>query len=888
MALTNLYSNLPGHLVEFKDGGLQLTTSTTDTSSTKSILILGTATDGPINEPVKIDATTVSQVFGKEVDENGYPNGATLTKYAKQAFKNGFDDVRCMRVTGSQAYATLFGQQTTAYEDASLLIDGTNGVDGAGKIHGNEEFSFFATQDTDPYFLQKEGDADSKIELNFADGSKVDANLGVTGKIEYFAYRGFTLAANAYTNLSSLKLVCKGIDFVGSTPDNDGSTLVTHEEVDASVVVTVENSGEENEVTTKTAEFSVAQDTTGVDYPIFKDTLASSFGVDGEKLPVVNASGFEISKDGVAFVDGTDYTVALDEGTGKYVVTFNDVASLQDGDTVTIKYYPYVEKEVEKEFDMSDKYQVSSLDVSAANNLNEAKLVRVTVGNISYDITEEENYASVFEVQDGVLTIKDVSAFNINDVIKAVYSYKKPVISDLELKVKSQFGGSIYKDGTVTVEKEEDEDGTVYTNIIFKRPSAKKLTSSNPPYSYSSRYYKTVDDLILAMQNDANNLNMFELEIVKGDGADSLDMLQATPETALSNGGEDGLKPTNDEMFKALSGERYTIMDIGNPISSYSTEIVTEDMIGFLKTQGAYQILENYNVDYIYPAGVYADAVQNVDPHSDFQRELALVCAVLTYRTKMTHGFIDVKPNSNTTLVGIDAYVSKLVNNHTNLYYMTDSNGDIVYDSEGNPMDIGWYTSVVVGPEVVMQSDTLGTYYGSPAIAYAGLNSVIAPQSAPTNKALRNVNGIKFKFSNKQMDALVGNRMVVFKLKDEGTASASSIPYVVDGVTSGAPNCDYARMSTVKILTDVVDQIRKVADPFIGEQNTVEQRNALSALISKRLAKLVELGEIQSYDFEISATIQQQLLGEARIALTIIPAMELRRITTVVALRAAE
>ena len=65
MAVTNLYSNLPGHLVEFKDGGLQLTSTQTDTSSTKSLLILGTATDGPINEPVKIDAVTVSQVFGR-------------------------------------------------------------------------------------------------------------------------------------------------------------------------------------------------------------------------------------------------------------------------------------------------------------------------------------------------------------------------------------------------------------------------------------------------------------------------------------------------------------------------------------------------------------------------------------------------------------------------------------------------------------------------------------------------------------------------------------------------------------------------------------------------------------------------------------------------------
>jgi hypothetical protein len=312
-------------------------------------------------------------------------------------------------------------------------------------------------------------------------------------------------------------------------------------------------------------------------------------------------------------------------------------------------------------------------------------------------------------------------------------------------------------------------------------------------------------------------------------------------------------------------------------------------MIGYLKTQGAYQILENYNVDYIYPAGVYADAVQTVNPHSDFQRELALVCAVLTYRTKMTHGFIDVKPNSNTTMVGIDAYVAKLVNTRTNIYYMTDQNGDVIYDTDNKPMDIGWYTSVVVGPEVVMNSDTLGTYYGSPAIAYAALNAQLQPQSSPLNKALRNVSGIKFKFSNKQMNAIVGSRMVCFKLKNEGaTSTASSIPYVVDGVTAGAPGCDYSDIAIVKIVTDVVDNVRQVADPFIGEQNTVEQRNALSALISKRLAKLVELGEIQSYEFEVSATIQQQLLGEASIALTIIPAMTLKRITTVVALRAAE
>ena len=216
-----------------------------------------------------------------------------------------------------------------------------------------------------------------------------------------------------------------------------------------------------------------------------------------------------------------------------------------------------------------------------------------------------------------------------------------------------------------------------------------------------------------------------------------------------------------------------------------------------------------------------------------------------------------------------------------------DAEGNDIVDKEGNKMDIGWYTSVVVGPEPVMISDTLGTYYGSPAIAYAALNASIKPQSAPTNKALPGVKGMKYKFSNKQMNDLIGNRMVVFKLKNEGTTTASSVPYVVDGCTAGAEGCDYARLSTVKIVTDVVDQIREVADPFIGEPNTVEQRNALSALISKRLGNLLEQGEIQYYEFEINATIQQVVLGECSIALTLVCPMELRKITTVVALRAA-
>ena len=892
MAVTNLYSNLPGHLVEFKDGGLQLTSSSVDTSSTKSLLILGTATDGPINEPVKIDVTTVSQVFGKEVDDAGYPNGATLTKYAKQAFKNGFDDVRCMRVTGSQAYTTIYGQQTSDYENASKTISKP------GAIAGNKAFSVNFTTLSNPCFIAKnQGPNDNLYIVRNGEEQGIGFSSQVGGS--YIPFTGFSINPNVYTKFDAIRIECEGFRFVGTIPDEQDS-IVSHNIEQISVTVTSETTGEPEEevtTTTKIATLNPAEvftDSQGNEYLLWKDPDNINHNA-LNALPEVGSDGFVLMLNDQKLVKGVDYTQSTDSETGIITFTIN-VDSVEDQDTIDVVYWPYEELQINEQF-TDVEFNESEVDVSEVNDLAEASIQIINVKRSSDGVEtaikstrpEDEDFNDLFEYdeENSVVKVKDTSGFKVGDKVEIVFNYKKPIMSDLELKIKSQFGGSVYKTGTVAVEK-VTEDGVEYTNIIFKRPSAKKLSNGNPSYSYSSKYYTTIDDLILAMKNDASNLNMFEVEIVKGEGTYPLDMLQTTAETALSSGGDDGIKPTANQMFEALSGERYKNSDIGTPITVGSTDLVTADMVGYLKAQGAYQILENYNVDFIYPAGVYADLQQTVDPHSDFQKELALVCAVLTYRTKMTHGFIDVKPNSNTTLVGIDNYVAKLVNNHPNVYYMTDQDGNVLYDSEGKPMDIGWYTSVVVGPEVVMQSDTLGTYYGSPAIAYAALNAVIEPQSSPINKALRNVNGVKFKFSNKQMDAMAGNRMVVFKLKNEGLATASSIPFVVNGVTSGAKGCDYSDIAIVKVVTDVVDQIREVADPFIGESNTVEQRNALSALISKRLTKLVEIGEIQSYEFEVSATIQQQLLGEASIALTIVPALTLRQITTVVALRAAQ
>lgn len=795
MAVTNLYPNLPGHLVEFKDGGLQLT-SNTETASGKSLLILGTAFDGPINEPVQIDSTTVSQLFGSEVNENGYPNGATLTKYAKQAFKNGFSDVRCMRITGSQAFVEI-------PKVTSSVTEKIDAVPVSGTIQGNAAASF-------------------QLQNTPIIGESLKITTGVDGS-------GTTIVAGSYTEYEGT------FDIAAGVISKNSPIYASYQYKDISAIkediINIDDVDNMNTVQLYDAASGEAI------YVSPKDGF-------GNYIDTIRPTdGFKATINDTALVEGTDYKI--EDG----VLTWIAGSAITDGVVVEIEYYTYTVVTTTETLSFNDVDQVVTLAKTPVEGS-----VKVSVNGTVVD-------ASEYVVDDKTVSLT-AGNFTINDPFIISYQYEETTVSSEGMTVRSVYGGSVYKDASIIITEITNEDDEVGRKFTFTKPESKRYSNSDLPFYFTSFECPTVGELKHALANYSLN-NVFEI-VTDDEDITTADFPVFSG--TLSSGGDDGVVVNNNQLFEALAGKR--------------------DAQGYLVEQGAYQILENYNVDYIYPAGVYADSKQTVNPNSSFHYELALLCAVLTYRTKMTHGFIDVKPNSNTTLVGIQKYVAQLLE-YNNIHYMKDAEGNDIVDKDGNKMDLGWYTSVVVGPEPVIISDTLGTYYGSPAIAYAALNAGLKPESAPTNKSLPGVKGMKYKFSNKQMNDLVGNRMVVFKLKNEGTATASSTPFVVDGCTAGAPGSDYARLSTVKVVTDVVDQIREVADPFIGEPNTVEQRNALSALISKRLSYLMEQGEILHYEFEINATIQQMVLGECSIALTLVCPMELRKITTVVALRAA-
>lgn len=853
MAITNLYPSLPGHLVEFKDGGMQLR-ETAVTGSSKSLLIIGTAVDGPVNEPVAVDVENVQKLFGNDIDSNGIPNGTTLTKYARQAYKAGFNDIRCMRVTGSSASASIETNSSTntdLHEFVSEFKAGGNQKHVATlDMSAVPEGQYGAIKKEDIVITHPIVGSEIGNIFNLPNEVVISENQAPARGDINIDYKIQVVNAEALATKEAS-------DVVSELQDADTNTYAMTAKFDVADMYFYNLDG--------LTPGSATEDNHGV--PVVADLVAATT-VAGETVyatvALKDAEGNqkEISS---ATLNGSVLSIAFEEVGAEEEIAAKAyeaeyVAFVEIESSVVIPQASlYVPQEIALDADKVPAGDICLYDATGANLVSKLSDAN---GVITHDAAANKVIVDLSKVPNVI----PVGYINKGALMKLVYEYEVAEVVVESITFRSVYGGEVYNDAVVTVDVITNDAGEVGRLITLTKPASKKYTENEAALTFKSFDYPTFGLLRDAIAAHPLN-NVFEAVTDFEDAPTaSIPVGNANSVTVKFAGGTNGVNPTNDEMFIALSGKR--------------------DANGYLISRGAYQILENYNVDYIYVAGVYADS--KVSPSvskNGFHYELALLCAVLTYRTKMVHGFMDVKPNTNTTLVGIQNYVENLLK-YNNVHYMKDTDGNVIYDEDNNPLDIGWYTSVVVGPEPICTSPTLGNYYGSPAIAYAALNANLKAQSAPTNKQLPGCTGMRYKFSNKQLNDLTNNRFVTFKLKSEGVSAASKIPYVVDGCTCGAATSDYARLTTVKVVTRCVDEVREVADPFIGEPNTVEQRNALAALISKRLTYLKEQGVIQYFEFEISATVQQVLIGECSIALTLVAPQELRKITTVVALRA--
>jgi hypothetical protein len=139
------------------------------------------------------------------------------------------------------------------------------------------------------------------------------------------------------------------------------------------------------------------------------------------------------------------------------------------------------------------------------------------------------------------------------------------------------------------------------------------------------------------------------------------------------------------------------------------------------------------------------------------------------------------------------------------------------------------------------------------------------------------------KLSGGQGNSNTGGAFVVFD-------GISGSPVVNLAMTAAAQKSDYAKIHNRRVVTAAGSATRAAIRPFLGNAFGVEQYNAMTTAIQSSLdalvdAKIISGGKGDGYDFSITQTLGDSVLGFAHVSLSVRPIFELDWVTVDVKLQ---
>ena len=201
--------------------------------------------------------------------------------------------------------------------------------------------------------------------------------------------------------------------------------------------------------------------------------------------------------------------------------------------------------------------------------------------------------------------------------------------------------------------------------------------------------------------------------------------------------------------------------------------------------------------------------------------------------------------------------------------------GNVVFDANSNPVDLGAYIHVFADQGVISNGYALN-YATNLAGVVAGLASTLDEKLNLTNKSINAVQLWKASFG--QMDSLTWAGINVLRFKSNGV-----LPVCLHGFTIATDASDYHNLLRQRIKGLVVDTIRTTADPYIGNSSTDGlQLQAMQTALDAAMTNLQKRGYISRYSFVVNVTQAEQRIGHANIYVSFYPADELVQLTATV------
>lgn len=331
------------------------------------------------------------------------------------------------------------------------------------------------------------------------------------------------------------------------------------------------------------------------------------------------------------------------------------------------------------------------------------------------------------------------------------------------------------------------------------------------------------------------------------------------------------------------------------------------------KELGAFDILQDLDADIVFVSGIYADDSATGANTESLATRLASACFISSLNGFPKFGVMGLRPIYTNDRTSINTKVNNLISSSAAWqdegrkilsmgYFMgateTGASKFVATDPNTNiTVDTGRYIQLVAGPDVILSQNQLGAYVDSPAGAYAGLISTLSPQRATTNKQIPGIGGVTYDFTVKQVNKLAGGQPYDNTVGAERSGYGGAyvvlrkdyrgLTVVNQDNTCALRRSDYSRLQVLRIVDAVIEGIREITLPYIGEPNHFSTRMAIRNSIRNYLDSVAETkaiagGENIGYSFSVTSTTADIVLGRLVIELTLRPALQIRSINVTV------
>ena len=133
------------------------------------------------------------------------------------------------------------------------------------------------------------------------------------------------------------------------------------------------------------------------------------------------------------------------------------------------------------------------------------------------------------------------------------------------------------------------------------------------------------------------------------------------------------------------------------------------------------------------------------------------------------------------------------------------------------------------------------------------------------------IDSVTFRLTPSQLVKMTKQGIVTFK------ESFTKGIVITDGITMAPVDSSFRRLAAWRIMGAIEDLIREAAEPYIGKQNHVTNRNSLYTAIKSRLEK-VKGTLIEAYEFNMVVDPKLLKFSYINIIYTIVPVYEIREI----------